>query len=144
MIPMGQIVSGFTTEFEDAYVWRNDRRKMIRLHADPREGLPSELFGQVKAKIEQALNVDIAAVVGHDVDASSFDAKTLKVQDNDLWPLKDKPGYYMAWGGEAEDSARANASLARRLSENTGEKLPSSNPFSSNFHGTTINCPITT
>lgn len=115
MIPMGQIVSGFTTEFEDAYVWRNDRRKMIRLHADPREGLPSELFGQVKAKIEQALNVDITAVVGHDVDASSFDAKTLKVQDNDLWPLKDKPGYYMAWGGEAEDSARANASLASSI-----------------------------
>ena len=115
MIPMGQIVSGFTTEFEDAYVWRNDRRKMIRLHADPHEGLPSELFGQVKAKIEQALNVDVAVLVGHDVDVSSFDAKTLKVQDNDLWPLKDKPGYYMAWGGEAEDSARANASLASSI-----------------------------
>jgi multidrug efflux pump subunit AcrB len=112
MIPMGQIVSGFATEFEDAYVWRNDRRKMIRLHADPREGLPSTLFGQVKAKIEQALNVDVAAVLGHDVAASAFNAKTLKVQDNDLWPLKNMPGYYMAWGGEAEDSARANASLA--------------------------------
>jgi len=115
MIPMGQIVSGFTTEFEDAYVWRFDRRKMIRLHADPREVLPSQLFGQVKAKIEQALNVDVAAVLGRDVDASAFNASTLRVQDNDLWPLKDKPGYYMAWGGEAEDSARANASLASSI-----------------------------
>jgi multidrug efflux pump subunit AcrB len=115
MIPMGQVVSGFATEFEDAYVWRNDRRKMIRLHADPREGLPSELFGQVKAKIEQALNVDVAAVAGHDVADSDFNAKTLKVQENDLWPLKDKPGYYMAWGGEAEDSAKANASLAKSI-----------------------------
>ena len=115
MIPMGQIVSGFATEFEDPYVWRTDRRKMIRLHADPREGLPSELFRAVKAKIEQALNVDVAAVVGHDVDASAFNAGTLKVQDNDLWPLKDKPGYYMAWGGEAEDSARATASLASSI-----------------------------
>ncbi|UOA09756.1 efflux RND transporter permease subunit [Methylobacter sp. S3L5C] len=115
MIPMGQIVSGFTTEFEDAYVWRNDRRKMIRLHADPRQGLASELFAQVKAKIEQALNVDVAGVLGHELGDTPFDAKTLKVQDNDLWPLKDKPGYYMAWGGEAEDSARANASLASSI-----------------------------
>jgi multidrug efflux pump subunit AcrB len=37
---------------------------------------------------------------------------TLKVKNNDLWPIKNKPGYYMAWGGEAEDSARANANLA--------------------------------
>jgi multidrug efflux pump subunit AcrB len=115
MISMGQVVSGFATEFEDAYVWRNDRRKMIRLHADPREGLPSELFEQVKAKIEQALNVDVAAVAGHDVDDSDFNAKTLTVQENDLWLLKDKPGYYMAWGGEAEDSARANAGLAKSI-----------------------------
>ena len=115
MIPMGQIVSGFTTEFEDPYVWRTDRRKMIRLHADPREGLPSELFSQVKAKIEQALDVDVAAVLGHDVAASAFNAQTLRVQDNDLWPIKDMPGYYMAWGGEAEDSARATASLASSI-----------------------------
>jgi len=77
--------------------------------------LPSQLFGQVKAKIEQALNVDVAAVLGREVDASAFNAGTLRVQDNDLWPLKDKPGYYMAWGGEAEDSARANASLASSI-----------------------------
>ncbi len=115
MIPMGQIVSGFATEFEDPYVWRADRRKMIRLHADPREGLPSELFGEVKAEIEQALNVDVAAVLGHDVAASAFNAGTLRVQDNDLWPLKDMPGYYMAWGGEAEDSARAIGSLASSI-----------------------------
>jgi|WetSurSiteA1Bulk_404760.scaffolds.fasta_scaffold00279_7 multidrug efflux pump subunit AcrB len=112
MIPIGQVVSGFDTEFEDPYIWRLDRRKMIRLHADPREGLPSELFAKVKANIEQALNVDTAAIVGHEVDTADFNNKTLKVQDNDLWPIKGKPGYYMAWGGEAEDSSRANASLA--------------------------------
>ncbi|MGZ8225326.1 MAG: efflux RND transporter permease subunit [Methylococcaceae bacterium] len=112
MIPMGQVVSGFTTEFEDAYVWRNDRRKMIRLHADPREDLPSELFARVKANIEQTLDVDVAAVLGHELVDTPFDNKTLKVQENDLWPIKNKPGYYMAWGGEAEDSARANANLA--------------------------------
>jgi len=112
MIPMGQVVSGFTTEFEDPYVWRLDRRKMIRLHADPRTGLPSELFAKVKARIEQAVGVDAAALVGHEVDAADFDNKTLTVKENDLWAIKGKPGYYMAWGGEAEDSAKANTSLA--------------------------------
>jgi multidrug efflux pump subunit AcrB len=110
MIPMGQVVSGFNTEFEDPYVWRLDRRKMIRIHADPREGLPSELFAKVKANIEQAVGVDAAAIVGHEVE--DFDNKTLTVKENDLWPIKGKAGYYMAWGGEAEDSARANTSLA--------------------------------
>lgn len=112
MIPMGQVVSGFNTEFEDPYMWRLDRRKMIRIHADPREGLPSELFAKVKANIEQAVGVDAAAIIGHEVDAADFTNKTLTVKENDLWPLKGKPGYYMAWGGEAEDSARANTSLA--------------------------------
>jgi multidrug efflux pump subunit AcrB len=112
MIPMGQVVSGFNTEFEDPYVWRLDRRKMLRIHADPRTGLPSELFAKVKANIEQAVGVDAAAIVGHEVDAADFNNKTLIVKENDLWPIKGKPGYYMAWGGEAEDSARANTSLA--------------------------------
>lgn len=115
MIPMGQVVSSFDTAFEDAHVWRLDRRKMIRIHADPREGLPSELFAKVKANIEQAVGVDVAAIAGHDVDAADFDNRTLKVQDNDLWPIKGKPGYYMAWGGEAEDSSRANSSLAGKI-----------------------------
>lgn len=115
MIPIGQVVSGFNTEFEDPYIWRWDRRKMLRIHADPREGLPSELFANVKAKIEHALDVDVAAVVGHDVDAAEFNHKTLTVKENDLWPIKGKPGYYMAWGGEAEDSARANGNLATKI-----------------------------
>ncbi len=79
-----------------------------------REGLPSELFAKVKAPIEKALEVDVAAVLGKaQNDASvAHGPETLKVQNNDLWPIRNKPGYYMAWGGEAEDSARANANLA--------------------------------
>jgi multidrug efflux pump subunit AcrB len=115
MIPIGQVVSGFNTEFEDPYMWRLDRRKMLRIHADPREGLPSELFAKVKARIEQELNVDTAAILGHDVNAAEFDNKTLTVKENDLWPIKGKPGYYMAWGGEAEDSSKANAALAGKI-----------------------------
>jgi len=117
MIPMGQVVSSFPLEFEDAHVWRWDRRKMLRIHADPREGLPVEVFTKVKAKIEQAVGVDAAAVLGKPSDEAieDFDASTLKVGDNDLWPLKGKPGYYMAWGGEAEDSARANSRLASSI-----------------------------
>jgi multidrug efflux pump subunit AcrB len=117
MVPMGQVVSSFPLEFEDAHVWRWDRRKMLRIHADPRAGLPSEVFVKVKGQIEQALGVDANAVLGKPADEKieEFDSTTLKVGDNDLWPLRNKPGYYMAWGGEAEDSSRANSRLASSI-----------------------------
>ncbi|BCX88580.1 hypothetical protein MIN45_P0949 [Methylomarinovum tepidoasis] len=116
MIPLGQVVSAFPLEFEDAHIWRRDRRTMIRIHADPRSGsLPSEVLAKVKAKIEKALGVDAAAVLGHPVNEEKWDANTLPVVNNALWPLKNKPGYYLAWGGEAEDSARATANLAKSI-----------------------------
>jgi len=39
--------TGFKLEFEDPYIWRRDRTKMLKIHADPREGLPSELLGRI-------------------------------------------------------------------------------------------------
>ena len=114
MIPMGQLVSEFAMDFENPHLWRWDRRKMIRIHADPREGLPSEVFAKLKVPIEKALDVDVATVLGQPSSNTPIEHEftTLKVKNNDLWPIKNKPGYYMAWGGEAEDSARANANLA--------------------------------
>ena len=118
MIPMGQVLSGIETVFEDAHLWRRDRFKMLRIHADPREGLPSEVLERVKPRIEQALGVDVGAVLGRslapgeDPFAGDYDADTLKVQYSDMWPLKDMPGYFMAWGGEPEDSAKATSRLA--------------------------------
>jgi len=116
MIPLGQVVTDFPLEFENAHIWRRDRRTMIRMHADPRTGyLPSEVLAKVKAPIEKALDVDVKAVLGHPVADEDWDANTLKVTDNALWPLKGNPGYYMAWGGEVEDSARATANLASSI-----------------------------
>ena len=65
MISAGQVVNEFTTEFENAHIWRRNRTKMLRLHADQRYGLPSELLARVKPQIEQALNVDIETINGH-------------------------------------------------------------------------------
>ena len=121
MIPVGQVITGIETEFENAHLWRRDRFKMLRIHADPREGLPSELMARVKPQIEKALNVDVERVLGkrfaqgEDSFQKNYNANTLKVQYSDLWPLKGLPGYYMAWGGEAEDSAKANARLSSTL-----------------------------
>jgi multidrug efflux pump subunit AcrB len=112
MIPVGQIVTGFKTEFEDPYIWRRDRTKMLKIHADPREGLPSELFARVKHKIEQALGVDVEGKLGRSVSPEKWDASTIPVRYMDMIPLKDMPGYYIAWGGEAEDSAKAQSRLA--------------------------------
>ena len=112
MVPMGQVTTGFSTEFEDAYIWRRGRVKMLRLHADQRTGLPSDLFARVKAPIEQALGVDVAQVLGREVSPEKWTAATLKVTDENRLPLKGMPGYSLGWGGEAEDSARAQASIA--------------------------------
>lgn len=118
MIPVGQVVTGIETEFENPYLWRRDRFKMLRIHGDPREGLASELFRRVKPKIEKALRVDVDRVLGRDLApgedpfGKDFDTDTLGVQYADMWPLKGRPGYFMAWGGEAEDSAKANSRLA--------------------------------
>jgi len=119
-IPMGQVVNGFNVEFEDPAIGRRNRRRMIRLHTDPNEGLPSLLFAELKPAIEKVLNVDVATVTGRRVKEgddpfANFDASTIKVRNNALLPLKDMPGYYMSWGGEAEDSARSSASLMGKL-----------------------------
>ncbi len=116
MIPLGQVVTAFPLTFENPYLWRRDRRTMIRIHADPRSGiLPGELMDKVKAPIEQALDVDVEAVLGKPVAEDKWNANTLKISYNALWPLKDKPGYYMSWGGEEEDSAKATAALTATI-----------------------------
>jgi len=120
MIPAGQVITGFKTDFENPYIWRRNRAKMITLHSDPIESLPSELFARIKPKIEKALNVDVGMALGKrfgtDEDPfKDFNASTLTVKYQDKWPLKDMPGYSMAWGGDAESSAKAGASLAATI-----------------------------
>jgi len=112
MMPVGQVVTGFKTEFEDPYIWRRDRTKMIKIHIDHREGLPSELFARVKPKIEKALGVDVEAKLGKAIDPEKWTASTIPVKYMDKIFLKDMPGYYIEWGGEAEDSAKAQTILA--------------------------------
>lgn len=119
-IPADQVVSSFKTEFEDANLWRRNRTSMLKIHLDARIGLPSELMQRIKPKVEQALNVDVGQVLGkhfeQDEDPfANFGADTLKVGNADIWPLKGMPGYYMAWGGDAESSARAGAALGSTL-----------------------------
>ncbi len=113
MIPIGQVINGFEVQFEDPYIWRRSRTRMIRIHADPRTGLPAELFARIKPKVEKALGVDVAQILGLPPDkVPELKASTLKVKEADTWPLKGMPGYYMAWGGEAEDSSKASTSIA--------------------------------
>jgi len=120
MVPLDQVVSGFDVEFEDANLWRRNRTSMLKIHADPRTILPSELLERVKPEIERALNVDVAQITGRRVAPgedpfADHTASTLRVGEADIWPLQGMPGYYMAWGGDAEGSARAGAALASTL-----------------------------
>jgi multidrug efflux pump subunit AcrB len=112
MIPAAQVVTSFKTGFEDAHIWRRDRIRMLRIHADQRTGLPSELLARVKPKIELALGVDVRAMTGRDVPPEDWNVNTIKVVDEGRYPIKGMPGYSIGWGGEVEDSSRAQASLA--------------------------------
>jgi multidrug efflux pump subunit AcrB len=52
MIPLSQVTSGARVAWEDPVVMRRDRFPTVTVHADPRTGLPSQLFNRVRAKIE--------------------------------------------------------------------------------------------
>jgi multidrug efflux pump subunit AcrB len=53
MIPMSQVTSGAEVVWEDPVVMRRDRFPTLTVHADPRTGLPSQLFNRVRPKLEQ-------------------------------------------------------------------------------------------
>jgi multidrug efflux pump subunit AcrB len=53
MIPLDQVASGAEIDWEDPVVRRRNRVPTITVHADPRHGLPSQLFNRVRGKIEQ-------------------------------------------------------------------------------------------
>src|SRR5262245_32047622 len=53
MIPMNQVVSGTEVVWEDPVIMRRNRFPTLTVHADPRTGLPSELFQRVRSTIEQ-------------------------------------------------------------------------------------------
>ncbi|SFJ26531.1 efflux RND transporter permease subunit [Planctomicrobium piriforme] len=53
MIPLSQVVSDVGVAWEDPVVMRRDRSPTITVHADPRTGLPSQLFSRVRDRIEQ-------------------------------------------------------------------------------------------
>jgi multidrug efflux pump subunit AcrB len=112
MIPLGQVTTGLEMKFENPHIWRRDRTKMLRIHADQRTGLPSELLARIKPKIEQALGVDTEQVLGATVAPKDWNVGTITVFDQHRVPLKGMPGYYLGWGGEVEDSARAQGALA--------------------------------
>lgn len=53
MIPLSQVTSGSEVVWEDPIVHRRNRFPTLTVHADPRSGLPSQLFGRVRQAIEQ-------------------------------------------------------------------------------------------
>ncbi len=52
MVPLRQVVNGFTTEYVDSKVARRDKVRTITVHADRREGVSSVYLGRVKGAIE--------------------------------------------------------------------------------------------
>jgi multidrug efflux pump subunit AcrB len=53
MIPLNQVSSGAEVVWEDEVMMRRNRFPTVTVHADPRTGLPSELFRRARPQIEQ-------------------------------------------------------------------------------------------
>jgi multidrug efflux pump subunit AcrB len=112
MVPLGQAVTHFDLGFEDPHIWRQDRVSMLRIHFDQREGLSSELLADVKGDIERALNVDVQRYLQLPANAKiEHTADTLPIHFRDRLPLRDLPGYFVAWGGENEDSVKGASAI---------------------------------
>jgi multidrug efflux pump subunit AcrB len=52
MIPINQVTSGAQTVWEDPVVMRRNRFPTLTVHADPRSGLPSQLWERVRKDVE--------------------------------------------------------------------------------------------
>ncbi|MBW2684128.1 MAG: efflux RND transporter permease subunit, partial [Deltaproteobacteria bacterium] len=108
--------NGVNTEWENARVSRWHRRPMIKVHADPRTELPAQLFERAKPRIEQLLGVDVAVARGSALkDKELYTAATIPLRYDDILPIKGKPGYFIAWGGELEDSADSTKQLSENI-----------------------------
>ena len=53
MIPLSQVAVGAEVAWEDPVMMRRNRFPTITVHADPRSGLPSQLFNRVRSDIEK-------------------------------------------------------------------------------------------
>ncbi len=115
-VPIMQVLNGLETGWENARLSRWHRRQMIKIHADPRQELPAELMARVKPRVEQALGVDLAAYRGYPLkEGEKWTASTIPIKYDDIIPLKARPGYFMAWGGELEDSSDSQRQLAANI-----------------------------
>ncbi len=114
-VPILQVINGVETTWENARVSRWQRRPFIKIHADAREGLPSVLFKRIKPQIEEALQVDFEQYGVSRQKDGTVTAATIPMKYDDIIPLKNKPGYFMAWGGEAEDSSDSTKQLAANI-----------------------------
>ncbi len=81
-VPLSQLVSEFTTTYDDSIVQRRNKLRTLTVQAEPVAGNVSVLFERVRDKIE---------------------AIPLPV------------GYAFEWGGEYEDSTKAQKSLAAKI-----------------------------
>ncbi len=115
-VPILQVLNGIDTTWENARLSRWHRRPFIKVHADAREGLASTLLARIKPKIEAAMGADIEGYSGKSwKEGAELTAATIPVKYDDIIPLKGKPGYFIAWGGEAEDSSDAQSQLAANI-----------------------------
>jgi multidrug efflux pump subunit AcrB len=101
-ISLNRLVERLDTLTEDARRFRHNGLGMITVHADVGLGSAFELLRRIKPRLEEALGADAAS-------GSSEPGRGMEI------PLKGRPGYSVAWGGEAEGLAESRAELGTWL-----------------------------
>ncbi|MFP6583245.1 MAG: efflux RND transporter permease subunit [Candidatus Hydrogenedentota bacterium] len=84
-IPIGQIVRGYETTWEDSIIRRRDRLPTLTIKCDPKEGEAVPVFLKIQPKVE---------------------ARWKELQEE-----MDLTGYTMEWGGEYESSKEAQSGI---------------------------------
>jgi multidrug efflux pump subunit AcrB len=111
-VSLKRLLDRLETITEDARRVRRDGVPLITVHAEADQDSTFDLLERIKPGVEKALGADLAAYGSPDAQrefAIGFDKGSV-VRDQKI-ALKGMPGYFIAWGGEAEGLSESRAQL---------------------------------
>jgi len=115
-ISMQLLADRLDTRTEDARRSRRDLLPVITVHADTRRGTAFELLERIEPRIEKALDLGLPTDAGRNPGRGlAIGSALIPLAPGAKIPLGGRPGYTIAWGGEAESFAESLAQSWARI-----------------------------
>jgi multidrug efflux pump subunit AcrB len=111
-VSLERLLDRLDTITEDARRVRRDGVPLITVHAEADQDSTLDLLERIKPRVEKALEAELAVHGRPDARGEftiGFDTGPV-VRDRKI-PLKGRPGYFITWGGEAEDLSESRTQL---------------------------------